>query len=983
MARRGGLGRWAKRSAQNALEMVRLGRLTPADALPFDVVDQNRMCRLRRYAPFAADSSPDGSSSRTSSPLVLIPPLMLTAEIYDVAPDTSAVRLLSAAGVDAWVIDFGAPEREEGGMARTLDDHVRAVAWAAGRVRELTGRDVHLAGYSQGGMFAYQTTAYRRSAGIASIVTFGSPVDIHKNLPNVASDVAGRFIRALSPMVELTLDRVEGIPGALNSFGFKLLSPKKEIEQLFDFVRKLHDRQALARRESRRRFLGGEGFVAWPGPALRRFFDDFVVHNRLVSGGMVIDGRAVTLADIRVPILSFVGDRDEFARPASVRAIASAAPEAEVFEIELAAGHFGLVVGTVANRVTWPAVIDWLRWREGRGDKPRALAQPRRERANDEPEEYFEPDIDFDLVTGEAAEAVRRAWSRAADVVRDAGETVDQLRWQVPRLRRLEGMSGSTRISASRVLAEQAAEIGERTFFLWRGRAFSYAEANLRVDNVVRGLCAAGIQAGDRVALLMETRPSYLSAVTALNRLGAVAVLLGPEVDDAALGEALAELTAVALLCDPDTLARASRLAAGRKLLVLGGIGAAGERAFGGAVDLEAIDPAKVELPAWYRPDAGRARTVAMVLVQPAGEKGARISRISNGRWAFSALGFAAAATLRPSDTVYCCLPLHHPTGLLVSVGGALVGGSRLALSRGFDAAAFWGEVRRYGATVVSYAGEMARALCEAPPVRGEKNHPVRLFAGSGMRRDVWQRLRERFGAGVLELYASTERNLVLANASGEKVGAIGRPLPGSSEIVLVAVETKGGVLAPAEPLRRADSAHAPSSTLLPLGGLALVRVGEHVTGPQVKSDVFVPGDRWYLSDDVLSRDRDGDYWFVDKLHNLIVTDRGVVATPRVEDALYRAPGIRLAAVYRGELDGRTVPLAAVRADALDPARISDVLRGELAPHERPALIFRVDAIAMNTGFRPLKAALRAPGTALAARETLRYDPASESYLPA
>jgi len=51
---------------------------------------------------------------------------------------------------------------------------VLAVSDAVDRVRELTGRDVHLAGYSQGGMFCYQTAAYRRGVGIDSVITFGS-----------------------------------------------------------------------------------------------------------------------------------------------------------------------------------------------------------------------------------------------------------------------------------------------------------------------------------------------------------------------------------------------------------------------------------------------------------------------------------------------------------------------------------------------------------------------------------------------------------------------------------------------------------------------------------------------------------------------------------------------------------------------------------------------------------------------------------------
>jgi putative long chain acyl-CoA synthase len=55
------------------------------------------------------------------------------------APAISAVAHLAAAGIDPWVVDFGAPENEEGGLERTLTDHVLAVSDAVDRVREQTG----------------------------------------------------------------------------------------------------------------------------------------------------------------------------------------------------------------------------------------------------------------------------------------------------------------------------------------------------------------------------------------------------------------------------------------------------------------------------------------------------------------------------------------------------------------------------------------------------------------------------------------------------------------------------------------------------------------------------------------------------------------------------------------------------------------------------------------------------------------------------
>jgi putative long chain acyl-CoA synthase len=97
--------------------------------------------RLRHY-----ERAPDAGIEPIAQPLLLVPPLMVASEVYDISPDVSAIAYLSRQGVDVWLVDFGAPEREEGGMSRTLDDHVRAVSDAIDRVRAATGRDVHLAG---------------------------------------------------------------------------------------------------------------------------------------------------------------------------------------------------------------------------------------------------------------------------------------------------------------------------------------------------------------------------------------------------------------------------------------------------------------------------------------------------------------------------------------------------------------------------------------------------------------------------------------------------------------------------------------------------------------------------------------------------------------------------------------------------------------------------------------------------------------------
>ena len=259
-------------AAQNALEVARFGGLeTDEQPSPFEVVSAKPVYRLRRYYAPAATGANGGRGRgkrkpQERPPLLLIPPMMLDADIYDVAPSTSAVSILHERGVDPWVVDFGAPEHEEGGLERSLNDHVLAIDEAIDRVREETGRDkVHIGGYSQGGMFCYQVASYRRSEGIDSIVVFGSPVDtrgtLSFGLPEETAIAAAAFLAE-------HVFANSGVPAWLSRTGFRLMDPAKSFRQRLQFVRQLHDREALLPKERQRRFLEADGWVAWPGPAL-------------------------------------------------------------------------------------------------------------------------------------------------------------------------------------------------------------------------------------------------------------------------------------------------------------------------------------------------------------------------------------------------------------------------------------------------------------------------------------------------------------------------------------------------------------------------------------------------------------------------------------------------------------------------------------------------------------------------------------------
>ena len=193
-----------------------------------------------------------------------------------------------------------------------------------------------------------------------------------------------------------------------------------------------------------------------------------------------------------------------------------------------------------------------------------------------------------------------------------------------------------------------------------------------------------------------------------------------------------------------------------------------------------------MRIPDWYRPNPGRAGELAFIFFGGPDDD-PRPIRVTNGRFGLSAYGTATSATLNNSDTVYCINPIYHTSGLLTGIGGAVAGGSRLAMATDLDPTTFWTEVRRYGVTIVCYTWAQLRPLVNAAPQPAERNHSVRLFVGSGMPRGLWRRVLDRFApAGVLDFWSTSEGEAILANVNPAKPGSLGRPLPGSATVEVV-----------------------------------------------------------------------------------------------------------------------------------------------------------------------------------------------------
>ena len=959
-------------TAQNGLEVLRLGGLeTGSVPSPSQIVESVPMYKLKRYFP--PDSRP--GQPQGGPPALLVHPMMMSADMWDVTRQDGAVGILHANGLDPWVIDFGSPDKVEGGMRRNLADHIVALSQAIDTVKDATGQDVHLVGYSQGGMWCYQVAAYRRSKNIASVVTFGSPVDTLAALPmGLPANMAPAMADFMADHVFSRLN----IPSWLARTGFQMMDPLKTARARVDFVRQLHDREALLPREQQRRFLEREGWIAWSGPAISELLKQFIAHNRMMTGGFAINGQMVTLTDITCPVLAFVGEVDDIGQPASVRGIRRAAPNAEVYEYLIRTGHFGLVVGSRAARESWPTVAEWVRWVSEGGDKPDSI-----DLMADQPAEHTDSGVAFSSRIvhglGEVSEAAVALARGAADAVVAANRSMRTLAVEtvrtLPRLARLGQLNDHTRISLGRIIDEQAHDAPQGEFLLFDGRVHTYEAVNRRINNVVRGLIEVGVRQGDRVGVLMETRPSALVAIAALSRLGAVAVVMRPDADLATM----VRLGGVSeILTDPTNLDAARQLPG--QVLVLGG-GESRDLHLSAddadVIDMEQIDPDAVELPAWYRPNPGLARDLAAIAFSTAsGELVAK--QITNYRWAVSAFGTASAAALDRKDTVYCLTPLHHESALLVNLGGAVVGGTRIALSRGLEPDRFVQEIRQYGVTVVSYTWAMLRDVVDDPAFVLQGNHPVRLFIGSGMPTGLWTRVVEAFApAHIVEFFATTDGQAVLANVSGAKIGSKGRPLPGAGRVELGAYDAEHDLIL------ENDQGFVQVADVNQIGVLLAQSSGPIDPTASVKRGVFAPADTWISTEYLFRRDEEGDYWLAGRRGSECHSPRGLVYAEPVTDALGLINCVDLAVTYGVPVGDHQVAVSAVSllpGATITAADLTEAING-MPVGLGPDIVHVVPEMPLSpTTYRPTVSALRAAGVPKAGRQSWYFDAGSKEF---
>ena len=516
--------------------------------------------------------------------------------------------------------------------------------------------------------------------------------------------------------------------------------------------------------------------------------------------------------------------------------------------------------------------------------------------------------------------------------------------------------------SLPEMLAASARRYGNRVALDFFGEETTYAELADEVSRAAEALRAAGVRAGDRVALVLPNCPQHVVVFYAALRLGAVVVEHNPLYTASELEHQLADCGATVVVCWDKTARVIDGLREQTAIQVIL------------AVDLTRALPWRMRLA--LRLPVAKARAARASMTGPVPQGVLRWERVASSSGPLDAahpqqhpedvalLQYTGGTTGTPKgailthrnlranaaqgrawmpglkdgeETVYAVLPLFHAYGLTLCLTFSMSVGATMVLLPRFDLDQMFDAIRRRPPTFLPAVPPIYERVAAAAPERGVDLTSIRYAISGAMALplavvETWEAVT---GGLLVEGYGMTETSPIsLGNpaAATRRPGTVGVPFP----------STRIRIVDPDDP-----------SQDLPIGGQGELLIG----GPQVfagywnrpeeTAAVLLPGG-WLRTGDIAVADADGFVRIVDRIKELIITGGFNVYPSEVEDVLRGLPeiedvavvGVRAAGHAGEEVVVAVVPAAGA---TIDPERVRAYARERLTGYKVPRRVVIVD----------------------------------------
>ena len=451
-------------------------------------------------------------------------------------------------------------------------------------------------------------------------------------------------------------------------------------------------------------------------------------------------------------------------------------------------------------------------------------------------------------------------------------------------------------------------EFGNNNFIFFEDESWSYSETNKAANSLANKLIEDGVTHSDRVVLFMENRPDFIISILALNKIGAIGVLINTSLTGKPLIHCINS-------SDSKKCIVGAELAASLEAVL-------DEINIKDKEDIYWVeDGDRFICPEWalsLKPllDDSKDENLAITNMVTAkdtafyiftsGTTGVpKAALFPNSKIIAASINISKGGyRINDSDCMYNCLPLYHSTGLMLGLCACVQVGAATFIRRKFSASAFWKEAKQFNTTAFVYVGELCRYLSFQDPSEEEKDNPISSMVGNGLRPDLWDCFRNRFNVErIIEIYGASEGNALFMNLlnKDETIGMT------NARVALFEYDVAEDKL-----VKDTESKFIEVDEGQP--GLLLVEIGpdaiyngytdKKASEEKVISNVFEEGDRWFNTGDLVKTMDVGfslgrtHYQFVDRVGDTFRWKSENVSTNEVAEILNAFDQVNMANVF-------------------------------------------------------------------------------------
>jgi len=426
------------------------------------------------------------------------------------------------------------------------------------------------------------------------------------------------------------------------------------------------------------------------------------------------------------------------------------------------------------------------------------------------------------------------------------------------------------------------------------GIELSFRDVETRSNQFANALRQLGVQAGDRVGLMLRNRPEFPLAWLGIVKAGAVMVPLNVFYKPTDAGYLIEHAGVSTVICEADLediVARAAPALRDReRIFTLAHEGSVLAASVAGASSSSpgvAVAPEHLANIQYTSGTTGR-------------PKGCMLSN----EW-FARLAWRVAVAqhgLSESDVLLTAQPFYYVDPQW-NVALSLLVGARLIVLDRFHPSSFWSKVKAHDVTWFYCLGVMPKLLLKTPVDESERDVCLRWAACSGIPPRDHANIEQRWGVRWYELFGMTESGLDLTVGPDEHdalvgSGCIGRALP-TREVRVVG------------PDDRPAARNEPGELVMRGCGL----MDGYYRDPKATAETFRNG--WLHTGDLARMDERGLVYFMGRKKDMIRRSGENIAAAEVEEVITQHEAVRLAACVpvSDDLRGEEVKVYVVLVD--------------------------------------------------------------------